>query len=100
MPLETGLLSAVIGAVYKSKSVALVNFRTAEPLGKLALYAAGSVTLVPVTWVGDGLPGLRATLNVSGLALRLKVRPVSTEALVPAGKLTFRVRSTPRKLTV
>ncbi|MNI48917.1 hypothetical protein D3C73_1035070 [compost metagenome] len=94
VPLETGRLSAVIGAAYKSKVVSLVNFSTAEPFGKLALYAAGSVIRVLVACTGPGLPGARDTLKVSGLDSSENVRPVSAAL----GSLTFRFRSMPRKL--
>ncbi|MNC51332.1 hypothetical protein D3C75_1006210 [compost metagenome] len=36
VPVDTGVLSAVTGAAYSSKSVALVNLSTAPPPGKLA----------------------------------------------------------------
>ena len=69
VPDDTGLLSAVTGAAYRSKSVALVNFSTAPPPdGKAALYAVWLVTLEPVMTAVDGLPGLRAVVNESGVA--------------------------------
>ncbi|MCY1434654.1 hypothetical protein D9M71_507200 [compost metagenome] len=71
-------------------------------MGKALWYCAGLLTEVPVTSAVDGLPGLRATLKLSGLAASWKVWPAITESglLSPGCRLISRRRSTPRKRTV